>query len=147
MDAIECGDLLALMAQYDYRTVDEEGVMAWLMQLGGIDFTDAFLVVAGWHGSTRERMTAFDVRDRVRALRQERIERAGLGVLCPPPSVLEDDGEYRAWLREARRVAAGPSEREVAAARAWQAIVHRRGPAAVDGGGNGHRAVTAGGWV
>ena len=112
MDARECAALLAQMAQYDYRDVDDAITVAWMRLIGDLNYADAQQAVLDHYGECRERMMPADVISRVRAIRAERLRITPL-----PERPPADPVEYRRWKREnIRRIADGDT-----------------GPAAIDG--------------
>lgn len=109
MNATEAGKLLGLMALYDYRKTGKAEVAAWLQVIGDLRYADAEQAVLGHYRESRDRMMPADVRDRVKALREERLRTTPLP---PPPAELTGDpAAYNEWLRtEQKRIADGPSE-------------------------------------
>jgi len=106
MNAAETGKLLGLMAMYDYRDIGPADAAAWLKVIGDLPYADAETAVADHYAETRDRIMPADVRQRVKAMRAERLK---LTPVPPPPAELIDDPEaYRRHLREsARRIADG----------------------------------------
>lgn len=97
--------MLALMASYDYRDVDEITVVAWLEMVGDLPYADARQAVISHYRESRERMMPADVRDRVKAIRAARLQETPLS--GRPPA---DPHEYSEWLgRERKRIADGPA--------------------------------------
>lgn len=106
MNAAETGKLLGFMAMYDNRRVDELVIVAWHRVLGDLRYADAEAAVAAHYTETTERIMPAHVRQRVKALRDERIRRTEIP--APPRELLNDPDAYRKALREsAKRIADG----------------------------------------
>jgi hypothetical protein len=70
----ETGQVLALCAAYDSRTVGRADILAWHDVIGDVAYADAMQAVKDHHRDHRERITVADIRDRVRAMRLARLE-------------------------------------------------------------------------
>jgi hypothetical protein len=107
MNATEVSKVLARMALYDNRKVGDLDVIAWLDVIGDLPFADAEQAVITHYQESRERIMPADVRQRVKAVRAERL-RVAAPDLVPPAELLDDTDAYREWLRDhTRRVADG----------------------------------------
>ena len=110
MNASEAGKLLALMALYDNRTVGNADVLAWLKVIGDLSYQDAETAVTEHYRDTTERIMPAHVRQRVKAIRAERLRLTP--VPAPPAELLDNADAYRAYLRAAaRRIADGQPSR------------------------------------
>lgn len=70
----ETGQVLALCAAYDSRTVGRADILAWHDVIGDVAYTDAMQAVKDHYRDHRERITVADIRDCVRAMRLARVE-------------------------------------------------------------------------
>lgn len=73
MNPQETGQVLALCAAYDSRTVGTADILAWHDVIGDVTFEDAAQAVKDHYRDHRERITVADIRDRVRAMRLARV--------------------------------------------------------------------------
>jgi len=105
----EAGKLLGFAALYDNRRVEVPDVMAWHRVIGDLPYIDAEQAIADHYRDSRERVMPSDIRERVKAIRSERLR---LNPVPPPPAeLLDDPPAYRKWLREtAQRFADGPAQ-------------------------------------
>src|SRR5690242_19905210 len=87
MESTEIGQLLAIMAMYDYRQVDAAMVIAWEAVIGDLPFDDARAAVIQHYRNSDERIMPSHVVARVRAIRGDRIAR---GVMPAPPAEVTD---------------------------------------------------------
>jgi len=98
MNAAECSALLAVMALYDNRKVADPDVVAWLKVIGDLPYADCERAVFAHYGSeSTERIMPGHVRQRVRAMRSERLAREIMP--APPAGLTDNPGAYRAALR------------------------------------------------
>lgn len=72
MDKPEVVLLLTLAGTYDYRKVGDADVEAWHLALHDVDFDDAKAAVVAHYRATRDRLMPADVRQGVKAIREER---------------------------------------------------------------------------
>jgi hypothetical protein len=98
----EIVDLLTVAAAFDQRTVGEGDAMAWHAVLGDLDYADAQQAVLGYYADNRQRIMPADVRQRVKAMRRDRLARE---IVPDPPA---EPGPYREALRAGiRQIADG----------------------------------------
>lgn len=103
MTPSQAGDLLALAAAYDQRTVGTSDALAWGAALEHIDFHDARQAVIEHYRRTDKRLTPADVTTGVRRIRNQRIQAAG----DPPPDADPDNPTaYRQALAAGRHAIA-----------------------------------------
>lgn len=100
MTRSEVATLLGICAAYDNRTVGDMDVQAWHAVIGDLPFEDSRTAVLQHYAETRERIMPADVRQRVQAMRRDRIERAQI----EPPRDPDRPVEYRQEFH--RRIAA-----------------------------------------
>lgn len=106
MNAKECGKLLAQMAAYDYRDVDAVIVGSWLQVVGDLPYDDARAAVLAHYAASSERMMPAHLRQRVRAMRADRLARAIPE--APPAELADQPGRYRQAIQAGiRRIADG----------------------------------------
>lgn len=111
MNATEAGQLLAFAALYDNRKVGDADIMAWLEAIGDLPFADAKTAVAAHYGSSTERLMPGHVRQRVKAMRADRLARMPLA--APPGELADQPGRYLNAVRAGvRRIADGFSLRK-----------------------------------
>lgn len=84
--------LLAFAGTYDYRKVGEADIEAWFLAVGDLDYEDAKSAIVRHYRDTRERLMPADVRQGVRAIRNERASKAHSEALALP-SRFEDDAD------------------------------------------------------
>lgn len=108
MSAKEAGRLLGLMAMYDNRTVAAPDVAAWLKVIGDLRYTDCETAVYAHYRESRERIMPADVRERVAAIRQARLDAAGPAEI--PPELADRPIEAREWLQATRDAIADGQE-------------------------------------
>jgi hypothetical protein len=82
------GDLLAEAALYDNRTTGEADILAWMRAIGDLDYDDSLNAVAAHYGETTERVMPGHVRQRVKAMRSNRLARE---ILPAPAAELTDN--------------------------------------------------------
>jgi hypothetical protein len=92
MDKPDVVLLLALAGTFDYRKVGPADVEAWYLALDDIDLDDAKAAVVRHYRGSRERLMPADVRQGVKAIRDERrrLEPSEVRAL---PSPFEDDAD------------------------------------------------------
>lgn len=96
-------DLLTVAAVFDFRTIGEADACAWHAALGDLDFGDSRTAVIGHYRDSRERVMPADIRQRVKAIRRDRLDRA----ILPAPAT-DNEAEYRAEIkRRTREIADG----------------------------------------
>jgi hypothetical protein len=96
-------DLLTVAAVFDFRTIGEADARAWHAALGDLAFGDSRSAVIGHYRDSRDRVMPADIRQRVKAIRRDRLDRA----ILPAPDT-GDQAEYRAELkRRTREIADG----------------------------------------
>jgi hypothetical protein len=84
MNLGETIDLLSVVAAFDRRTVGEADAMAWHAVLGDLNFKDSRAAVYAHYRESREWIMPADIRQRVAAIRKQRIDDA------PPVGIPED---------------------------------------------------------
>lgn len=100
MNATEASQLLALMALYDNRKVADPDIVAWLKVIGDLPYADCEPSVVAHYRESRERIMPADVRQRVAAIRQARLDAAGPTEI--PQELANRPLEARAWLQRTR---------------------------------------------
>ncbi|HMG65749.1 MAG TPA: hypothetical protein VK599_22615 [Streptosporangiaceae bacterium] len=101
MNSDEVGLLLGLMALADNRKPpeDDEGREAmigfWLSMVGDLRYIDAAEAVQQHYRESRNWIMPSDIRERVRAVRQGRLNITP--VPPAPPDVADDPDAYREW--------------------------------------------------
>jgi hypothetical protein len=106
VDDIEVGNLLGLMALADNRKPpeDDEARLAmiefWLGMVGDLRYDDAALAVRDHYRESTEWMMPADVRQRVKAIRQARLDAAGPTEI--PAELADRPIEARQWLQRTR---------------------------------------------
>lgn len=115
MTGDEIGKLLGLMALADNRKPpeDDEGrrvmIEFWLRMVGDLTYADASEAVLAHYRESREWVMPSDIRERVKAVRAERLDQTPPPP--PPPELLDDPDAYRQYLREStKRIADGKPE-------------------------------------
>jgi hypothetical protein len=113
VNAEETGRLLAKCASYDRRKIGEAEVIAWLQAIGDLNYRDCETAVVGHYTDSTDWIMPAHVRQRVRKIRDERIDRAKIP--APPPEIANGDREtYRAVLHAARVAVADGRDPEAA---------------------------------
>ena len=107
MQKAQIAALLGLMGTFDYRKTDETDDAAWLRVLGDLDFADCEEAVYAHYATTKDRMMPVDVRNGVKAIREQRARvngaPVGAGGTVEIPDANPDDWQaYMAALREGR---------------------------------------------
>ena len=101
-------DLLTAAAAFDRRTVGKADAVAWHTVVGDLAFVDCLVAVRGHYTDTTDWLMPAHVRQRVRAMRRDRIDRAIPA--APPAEVADAPGRYKAALEAGiRRIADGRS--------------------------------------
>jgi len=96
-------DILTVAAVFDFRSIGEADAVAWHTVLGDLDFTDARTAVLAHYTEKCDRIMPADIRQRVKAIRRDRLDRA----ILPAPDT-DNPGKYRAELkRRTREIASG----------------------------------------
>jgi hypothetical protein len=118
---IEIGQLLGVCASYDRRTIGAADVLAWAESIGNLDYQDCEQAIALHYRDSTEWIMPGHIRNRVRAIRGDRLRRAA--PLEFTPEVNDDPALYLAALRaRTRRIADGPRPAELTAAEDRRAI-------------------------
>jgi hypothetical protein len=86
----EVARLLAAAAMFDYRKVEKADAQAWHFVLGDLEFDDAMQALRCHYAESTERLMPAHVRQGVRAIRNERANKAHSEALALP-SRFEDD--------------------------------------------------------
>lgn len=106
MTPAEVGLLLSLAASYDEREVGDAQVVAWFAAIQDLDFGDAEAAVVAHYQESRFKVMPADVRQRVKAMRRDRLDRV---VIEAPPHDLSP-GQHKAELaRRVKEIASGMS--------------------------------------
>ena len=127
MDPEVIGDVLAVAAAFDNRTVGDADCTAWYRVIGHLNQHEAEEAVIAHYTETNDRIMPKDVLSRVGKLRALRIAHAGPEAV--PDADPDDVFGYQAALREGRfKIASGMSPRPArqAIAGAFQQIGHQR---------------------
>jgi hypothetical protein len=104
----EAGQLLAVLAAYDRRTVGDIDVQVWGKALDDVRLIDAVDAAHRHYRASSEWLDAARVRALVKRLRAERLERFDETRLVPPAEIADDPRACIAWRRDLlRRVADG----------------------------------------
>lgn len=104
----EALDLLTLMASYDRRKISKEDVKAWHAIVGDLPFADAAAAVMGYYREHREWIMPSDVRQRVTAIRQARLDAAG--PIEIPRHLADRPLDAQQWLRATKDAIADGEE-------------------------------------
>lgn len=99
MNLKETGRLLAVAQAIDNRTVGEMNIKVWQQFLADFSYQDCETAITEHYRRTRDFVMPSDVISRVKALRADRLRRAG--TLVPPGGL--GVREAQQWLQEARR--------------------------------------------
>lgn len=90
-------DVLTVAAAFDFRSIGEADAIAWHAVLSDLDFSDARAAVLVHYAETCDRIMPANVRQRVKAMRRERLARE---IAPAPPAGLADAPvRYRAELQ------------------------------------------------
>lgn len=100
MNAAEVSKLLGLMALADSRRVAEPDVVFWLKVVGDLRYADAESGVFAHYRESTERMMPAHLRERVKAIRQARLDAAGPTDI--PAELADRPEEARQWLQRTR---------------------------------------------
>lgn len=120
MNGDEVGKLLGLMALADNRRPpeDDEGRKAmiafWLRMVGDLNYRDAAASVEAHYRESPERIMPSHIRERVRVIRQARLDAAGPTEI--PQELAGRPIEARDWLQRVRDAIADGAEPERAIA-------------------------------
>ena len=99
-------DLLTVAAVFDFRSIGEADAIAWHTVLGDLEFDDARMAVLAHYAESCDRIMPANVRQRVKAMRRDRLEREIVAPIAP--ELADQPGRYRAELRAGiRRIADG----------------------------------------
>lgn len=78
MNPSDCGDLLRACSFYDNRKVTDEAMVAWAHAIRpDISKADALKAIAEHHAESTDYIGPAHINQRVRAIRRERLQRAG----------------------------------------------------------------------
>jgi hypothetical protein len=100
----ETGRLVGHMALYDNRKTGDPDTLAWYQVIGDLPYDDAKAAVIGHYAESTDRIMPAHVRNRVKAMRRDRLEH-GI-VPAPDPGLTDAPGRYRAELHDGiRRIA------------------------------------------
>jgi hypothetical protein len=117
MNGQEVGRLLGLIALGDNRkppgTKQEQDAMIawWLDKVGDLDYADAARAVGDHQRESTEYLTAAHIRQRVQAMRNDRLRHTTISSLKPPEDLPDDPEAYLEWQRgEMARIAAAPRQ-------------------------------------
>lgn len=128
MDPEVIGDVLAVAAAFDNRTVGDADCTAWYRVIGHLDQREAEEAIIAHYSETTDRIMPAHVLNRVGKLRALRIAHAGPEAV-PDVDDPDDWRAYQAALREGRfRTASGMSPRPVrrAISGAFQRVGYQR---------------------
>jgi hypothetical protein len=107
-------DLLTFAAAVDGRDVGKADVAAWHVVIGDLNFGDAQQALVEHYQESRFRVMPADVRQRVKAIRRDRLERAVIE--APEHELADQPGRYKAELdRRIREIAGGKDVNRVLA--------------------------------
>lgn len=96
MNPSDCGDLLRACAFYDNRKVTKEAMVAWSHAIqSDVTKHDALQAIADHHGESTEYILPVHINRRVKAIRRERLQRAG----TPPVPGGLTQAQEREWTR------------------------------------------------
>lgn len=96
MNLEETIDLLTTAAAYDRRTVGKTDAVAWHAAVGDLPFGDAQAAVIGHYTDCNDWLMPGHVRQRVKAMRADRLARHPLP--APDPAIADDTTRYRESL-------------------------------------------------
>lgn len=78
MNASDCGDLLRACAFYDNRKLTLQAALAWAQSIAAdVSKADALKAIAEHHAESTDYIGPAHINQRVRAIRRERLQRAG----------------------------------------------------------------------
>lgn len=117
MTISQIGRLFAQMSLGDNRKLpdDEEAADAlllwWHEQIGDLDYADALRAVGDHQRESTEYLTAAHIRQRVQAMRNDRLRHTTISSLKPPQDLPDDPEAYLEWQRsELARITAAPQQ-------------------------------------
>lgn len=108
MELDQTVDLLTVAAAFDQRTIGEGDAIAWHAAIGDLAFEDSRQAVISYYRESRERIMPADVRQRVKAVRQARLDAAGPTEI--PQELADRPIEAREWLQRTRDAIADGQE-------------------------------------
>lgn len=112
MEPEAIGDVLAVAAAFDNRTVGDADCIAWYRAIGHLDRAEVEEAIIAHYTETTDRIMPAHVLGRVGKIRALRLAHAGPEAV--PDADPDDDTAYRAALREGRwRTASGMTPRPV----------------------------------
>ena len=114
MTSDEVWDLLEIIASIDRRKLGLTDRQVWERLIGDLTFPDARAAVEAYYREHREWIMPADVRERVRAIRQARLDAAGPTEI--PQELAGRPIEAREWLQRTRDAIAdgGAPPRQIA---------------------------------
>jgi hypothetical protein len=119
MNTSDCGDLLRACAFYDNRKVTREAAIAWEHSIhADISKADALKAIAEHHAESTEYIGPAHVNQRVKAIRRERLQRAG----DPPMPGRLTWQQEREWRQNWCDGVKAGMDRDLAAVHASQAM-------------------------
>lgn len=99
MKPSQVAELLARIASFDRRTTGETDVLAWHAAIGDLDYGDCEQAVISYFQDSREWLMPVDIRQRVKAMRKDRLNRLVTGA---PDANPDDVNGYLTALRAGR---------------------------------------------
>ncbi|MBO0813599.1 MAG: hypothetical protein J2P30_00360 [Actinobacteria bacterium] len=116
MTSDEVWDLLEIIASIDRRKLGLTDRQVWERLVGDLAFGDAQAAVEAYYREHREWIMPSDVRERVKAIRQARLDAAGPTDI--PAELASRPIEAREWLQRVRDAIADGEEPQKAIGRA-----------------------------
>lgn len=114
MTPSEVADILTAAAMFDRRTVGTADAMAWHAVVGDLPFDDALAAVRAHYTEGNDWLMPAHVRQRVKAMRRDRIERQIAP--APAPELTDNPVRYRESLEASiRSIADGKQVRKAIA--------------------------------
>jgi hypothetical protein len=100
VNAREAGKLIGLMALYDNRKqATQVDIVAWLKVIGDLAYSDCEAAVIGHYRESTDRIMPANIRERVAAIRQARLDAAGPVEI--PEHLADRPAEAIAWKQRA----------------------------------------------